>query len=100
MVSEDKLIDKFNTMPALFLIRINNCLKNKVIPKINFKGNIWIYGTHQELSRCVGMSGPTVRKYTAMFEKLGILQIEKAHKLKKGWEYYYTLNFNKLKEIL
>jgi DnaA N-terminal domain len=96
LLSQPQLIKHFGRAGAQLLSQLHYWITKKDSLGCHHQGNHWIYNTAEEWAEQLQLSVRHVRRLVAEFVDLGILRVEKLHKLKSVRTNYYSIDYDQL----
>ncbi len=100
MLLQPMLVKNFGRSGALLLSQLHYWLTKKDSIGCHYQGNHWIYNTAEEWAEQLQLSVRHVRRLVAEFVNLGILRVEKLHKLKSVRTNYYSIDYDQLNNCI
>lgn len=96
MLLQPVLVKQFGRAGAQLLSQLHYWLTKKDSLGCYHQGNRWIFNTAEEWSEQLHLSVRHVRRLFAQFVKLGIVKVEKLHKVKSNRTNYYSIDYERL----
>ena len=100
MLLQPQLVKQFGRAGALLLSQLHYWLNKKNSLGCNHQGNRWIYNTAEEWAEQLQLSARYVRQLFAKMADLGIVKIEKLHKIKSVRTNYYSIDYDQLHKFV
>jgi len=100
MLLQPVLVKNFGKSGALLLSQLHYWLSKENSIGCVYRGDRWIYNTAEEWGEQLQLSARYVRQLFAKFINLGIVKIEKLHKIKSVRTNYYSINYDTLNDLL
>lgn len=94
------LMKKLGRTTAIFLSQLHYWITNEKCRGLIHHGRKYIYNTADEWGEQLQLSARQVQRLIAKLSKMGILIVEKLHKLKSVRTNYYSINYGHLKKFL
>lgn len=98
LLSQPVLIDAFGRTGAQFISQLHYWIEKQT--GVLHEGMRWIYNTEKEWGQQIRLSERQIRFYVKKFKDLGILFVQKLHPKKSDRTNYFTLNYEKLFELI
>ena len=99
-VAQLSVIKAFGDSRAIFLQQIHHWLENKKTAGANHNGKHWVYNTYEEWAKQTAKNPRTIKRYVNYFKEKGVIEAKSLCKNKFIHVNYYTINYDRLDEIL
>jgi hypothetical protein len=96
LLSQPILIKQFGRSGAQLLSQLHYWLTKNDCLGYNHQGKRWVYNTAEEWGEQLQISARHVRRLISGFVDLGIIKVEKLHKLKSVRTNYYSIDYDQL----
>ena len=96
LLSQPVLIKQFGRAGAHFLSQLHYWLTKDEFTASHHQGRKWIYNTAEEWAEQLQLSARHVRRLISEFVHLGIVKVEKLHKIKSNRTNYYSIDYERL----
>lgn len=100
MLLQPQLVKQFGRAGALLLSQLHYWLNKKDSLGCSHQGNRWIYNTAEEWAEQLQLSARYVRQLFAKMADIGIVKIEKLHKIKSVRTNYYSIDYDQLHKFI